>query len=211
MPDPSADRHDAGDLTALLAEASDGNVDALDRLVPLVYEQLRRIAHARLRSERPDHTLNTTALVHEAYIRLVAQTRVHWRDRAHFYGVAAEAMRRILINHANARLAAKRGGGAKPVPLDESLLPLDDEQADELIALDQALTRLREFNPRGARVVEYRFFIGLGNQEIAELLDVSVITVRRAWNAARAWLRRELAVGRSGGDAGPREGHAPRS
>lgn len=193
MPDPSEGGPDTGRVTALLAAAGDGNVDALDRLVPLVYDELRRIAHAKLRRERPDHTLNTTALVHEAYLRLVEQTRVRWRDRAHFYGVAAQAMRRILVNHAHARRAAKRGGGAQPVPLDESLLALDDRQIDELIALDEALARLRAFNPRGARVVEYRFFAGLTYEEVAPLLDVSVITVRRAWNAARTWLRRELA------------------
>jgi RNA polymerase sigma factor (TIGR02999 family) len=175
-------------------ENTDGDEAAIARLIPLVYDELRRIAHAQRRRERPDHTLNTTALVHEAYLRLVDQTRVQWRDRAHFYAVAALAMRRILVNHAEARRAAKRGGGIEPVPLDESVVALDDQQADDLLALDQALTRLRAFNPRGAQVVEYRFFAGLGYDEIAMLLNVSTVTVRRAWDAARAWLRRELSV-----------------
>ncbi|HEX7117701.1 MAG TPA: sigma-70 family RNA polymerase sigma factor [Longimicrobiales bacterium] len=182
-------------VTALLSRINAGDAEALDRLVSLVYDELRRIAHALRRRERPDHTIDTTALIHEAYLRLVDQTRVRWRDRAHFYGVAALAMRRVLVNYAEARRAAKRGGGAAVVTLDESILALDDRQADELLALDQALTRLRAFNPRGARVVEYRFFAGLSHDEIADLLGVSGITVRRAWDAARAWLRRELGDG----------------
>src|SRR5690606_18316107 len=131
----------------LLTAANEGDAEALDRLVPLVYDELRRIARAQLRRERPDHTLNATALVHEAYFRLVDQTRVQWRGRAHFYGVAALVMRRVLVNYAEARRAAKRGGGAEVVPLDEAVVALDDRQADELLALDEALTRLREFNP----------------------------------------------------------------
>jgi len=192
--------HDRAAVTTLLARVDAGDADALNRLVSLVYDELRRIAHAQLRRERRDHTLNTTALVHEAYMRLVDQTRVRWRDRAHFFGVAALAMRRILVNYAEARRAAKRGGGVAPVPLDEAALVLDDREVDELLALDEALGRLKAFNPRGAQVVEYRFFAGLGYDEIAALMDVSPITVRRAWEAARAWLRREL------GDALPDRG-----
>lgn len=182
-------------VTELLAEASGGNVEALNRLVPLVYDELRKIAHAQLRRERAGHTLNTTALVHEAYLKLVDQDRVEWRDRTHFYGVAAQAMRRILVNYAEARRAQKRGGDAEHVPLDESLVALDEAEIDELLALDQALTRLEEFNPRGAQVVEYRFFAGLQHDEVAEILDVSTVTVRRAWSAAKSWLRRELSAG----------------
>lgn len=182
-------------VTQLLAEASGGNVEALNRLVPLVYGELRKIAHAQLRRERAGHTLNTTALVHEAYVKLVDQDRVEWRDRAHFYGVAAQAMRRILVNYAEARRAQKRGGGAEKVALDESLIALDDTELDELLALDQALDRLKGFNPRGAQVVEYRFFGGLQHQEVAEVMDVSTATVRRAWTAAKSWLRRELSAG----------------
>lgn len=195
MADPYDDEPNEAAVTALLSKLDAGDVEALNRLVPLVYDELRRIAHAQLRRERADHTLNTTALVHEAYLRLVDQTRIRWRDRAHFFGVAALAMRRILVNYAEARRAAKRGGGAVPVPLEEATLVLDDHQVDELLALDQALVRLKEFNPRGAQVVEYRFFAGLGYDEIAALMELSPITVRRAWDAARAWLRRELADG----------------
>jgi RNA polymerase sigma factor (TIGR02999 family) len=182
-------------VTRLLAEASGGNADALNRLVPLVYDELRKIAHAQLRRERAGHTLNTTALVHEAYVKLVDQDRVEWRDRTHFYGVAAQAMRRILVNYAEARGAQKRGGGSEKVPLDESLVALDDAQLDELLALDQALNRLQAFNPRGARVVEYRFFAGLQHDEVAEIMELSTVTVRRAWSAAKSWLRQELSVG----------------
>ena len=191
--DPRVDPGDTARVTEILAEASHGNVEALNRLVPLVYDELRLIARAQLRRERAGHTLGTTALVHEAYLRLVDQDRVKWRDRAHFYGVAAQAMRRILVNYAHARRAAKRGGGAEIVTLDDAVVALDDRQADELLALDEALDRLKAFNPRGATVVEYRFFAGLGHEEVAAVLDVSAITVRRAWDAARAWLRRELA------------------
>lgn len=170
-------------------------MEALNRLVPLVYEELRKIAHVQLLRERAGHTLNTTALVHEAYVKLVDQDRVEWRDRTHFYGVAAQAMRRILVNYAEARRTQKRGGGAEKVPLDESLVALDDAQLDELLALDQALNRLQAFNPRGARVVEYRFFAGLQHDEVAEIMDLSAVTVRRAWSAAKTWLREELSVG----------------
>lgn len=184
-----------GPLTELLVEASDGNVDAMNQLVPLVYDELRALAHRQLRRERAGHTLGTTALVHEAYIRLVGQERVQWQGRSHFYAVAAQAMRRILVNYAEARKAAKRGGGAEHTPLEESLVGLGDigdQDLEEVLALDEALTRLKAFNPRGAAVVEYRFFGGLTHEEVAEVLDVSVVTVRRAWNAARSWLRREL-------------------
>ena len=179
-------------ITALLSQASGGNVDALNRLIPLVYDELRRLAHHRLRHERSDHTLNTTALVHEAYLKLVEQTRVEWKSRAHFYAIAAQAMQRILINYATMKKAEKRGGGAAHVPLEDVPIALDDAQADELIALDGALTRLGEFNKRGADVVTYRFFGGLTHDEIAEVMGTSSITVRRAWDAARIWLRREL-------------------
>lgn len=192
---PGTDDPGPDAVTHLLAEASGGNVDALNRLVPLIYDELRAIAHAQLRRERAGHTLNTTALVHEAYVKLVDQDRVQWRDRTHFYGVAAQAMRRILINYAEARRAQKRGGDAEKVRLEESLVALDDRQVDEILALDQALVRLESFNPRGARVVEYRFFGGLEHQEVAEILGVSAVTVRRAWSAAKSWLRRELAEG----------------
>jgi len=184
-PGPSA-------ITDLLEEASGGNVEALNRLVPLVYEELRVLARARRRGERSNHTLNTTALVHEAYMKLADQTRVKWRDRAHFYGVASQAMRRILVNHAEARNAQKRGGGRVEVPLDAVDLEMTDPEVEELLAIDRALNRLREFNERGAEVVAYRFFGGLTYEEIGEVIGTSAVTARRAWSAARSWLRREL-------------------
>ena len=189
----------AGEITRLLAEAALGNKEGLDRLLPLVYEELARLARHKLRSERIGHTLSTTALVHEAYLKLVDQSRVEWRDRHHFFAVASEAMRRILIDYAKQRHAAKRGGKAVHVELDlaggvvatDQLL--SDDQATELLALDDALERLASFNPQGARVVQYRFFGGLSNAEAAAVLGVSERTVRRSWTMAKAWLRNELA------------------
>jgi RNA polymerase sigma factor (TIGR02999 family) len=179
-------------LTELLAQASDGNVDALNRLLPIVYEELRRIAHSRLRFERADHTLSTTALVHEAYLKLVDQSRVQWQNRAHFFAIASRAMRRVLMDYADMRRAAKRGGSDRKVPLEDAGLILSGEAIDELLALDQALNRLAQFNARGAEVVAYRFFAGLSYEEIAEVMGTSPMTVRRAWTAARSWLHREL-------------------
>jgi RNA polymerase sigma factor (TIGR02999 family) len=180
------------ELTELLVQASGGNREALNRVFPLVYDELRRLAQRHLRSERADHTLNATALVHEAYVKLVDQTRVQWQNRAHFYAIASQAMRRILINYAEMRKAAKRGAGALHVSLEEAGVVLAIEQVDELLALDDALERLKAFNPRGADVVVYRFFGGLSYEEIAEVVGTSVITVRRSWSAAKSWLQREL-------------------
>jgi RNA polymerase sigma factor (TIGR02999 family) len=180
-------------LTTLLVEASGGNVDALNELFPLVYGELRRLARNRLRAEREGHTLSTTALVHESYLKLVDQTRVEWRNRAHFYAVAARAMRRILVNHAEARNAAKRGGGVAPAVLDDDALPADAPPPDQILAVHEALERLEAFNQRGAEVVTYRFFGGLTHEEIAEVMELSPVTVRRSWTAAKSWLRRELA------------------
>lgn len=191
MDEPAGAPSDDG-VTAKLVAASGGNVEALNELFPLVYEELRVLAQRRLRSEREDHTLNTTALVHEAYLRLARQSRVNWQGRAHFYAIASQAMRRILINHAEMRRAGKRGSGAMIVELDELGIVISDDQAEELLALNDALERLGEFNPRGATVVVQRFFGGMTNEEIAGALGTSTITVRRAWTAARSWLRREL-------------------
>lgn len=193
-----AAQREAGDISQLLNELSNGKPDAFDRLLPRIYGELKVMARHRLRAERADHTLNTTALVHEAYLKLVDQTRVEWRGRQHFFAVAAEAMRRILVDYARHRRTAKRGGDQRHVPLDEAeaLASTDEaltiEQADELLALDEALERLAAFNAQGARVVQYRFFGGLGHDQIAELLGVSERTVRRSWMVAKAWLRREL-------------------
>ena len=187
-----------GEITRLLAQASNGNKAAFDELVPLVYDELHKIASSRLRIEDSGHTLTPTALVHEAYLKLVEQERAEWQSRAHFFAVAALAMRRILINHAKTRARQKRGGGAVRLDLEaaeklgDTAVPFNDEQADELIALDGALAQLKEFNEEGAQVVEYRFFGGLQFKEIAEVIGVSEVTVRRRWTAARAWLRKEL-------------------
>ncbi|MGH7555499.1 MAG: sigma-70 family RNA polymerase sigma factor [Longimicrobiales bacterium] len=192
---------DSEALTELLAQASGGNSDALNRLFPLVYEELKRVAMAQLRSEREGHTLNATALVHEVYLKLIDQTRVEWQNRAHFFAIASRAMRRILVNYAEMKKAEKRGGGAVHVALDEAGVVLTDPQLEDLLALDQALERLRTFNPRGAEVVVCRFFGGLSWEEIADVVGMSPVTVRRAWVAAKSWLHRELA----GASPGPAE------
>lgn len=182
---------DSPDLTLLLEDLSGGDAAAADRLMPHVYDALQRIAHRQLRGERAGHTLDTTALVHEAYLKLVQQDGVAWQNRAHFFAVAAMAMRRILINYAHQRLAAKRGGGQAAVTFVEDAHPRT-AQPEALIALDEALDRLAALNERQSRVVTYSFFGGLTHEEIAEALGVSVPTVRRDWRLARAWLAREM-------------------
>lgn len=181
--------------TQLLRELSQGRRDALDDLIPVVYEELRRIAHTQLRRERPGHTLSTTAVVHEAYLRLVDIEAVEWQDRAHFFAMASRVMRRILIDYARARKRDKRGGDAVQVPLADALdVPM--QQADELLALDEALGRLEAASERQCRVVEYRCFGGLSVEETAAVLGTSPATVKRDWAFSRAWLNREL-----GGDS----------
>lgn len=179
------------DVTGLLAEWRDDNRLVEEQLFPLVYHELRRLARSHLRRERPDHTLQPTALVNEAYLRLVDQTRVKWRDRAHFFGIASRMMRRILVDHARARKAAKRGGGARKVTLQDHAQPADATDVD-LLALDEALTALTTLDPQGARVVELRYFGGLTIEETAEVMGTSPSTVKREWRAARTWLFREL-------------------
>jgi RNA polymerase sigma factor (TIGR02999 family) len=179
------------DVTGLLAELTGGNSEVVNALLPLIYDELHRAADNQLRHERRDHTLNATALVHEAYLKLIDQDRVTWQNRAHFLGVAAQAMRRILINYAEQRRAQKRGGDMVATTFDDDLVPRD-HRADELVDLDEALTRLKAISPRQAATVEYRFFAGLTHEEIAEVLQVSVPTVRRDWRLARAWLTNEL-------------------
>lgn len=177
----------AGAATQLLLAWSAGDRQALDQMLPLVYEELHRLAARYLSRERPDHTLQPTALVHEAYLRLINQRRVDWRNRAQFLGIAAGVMRRILVNHARDRAAAKRGGGRERVSI--SLVEAPSGGADvELIALEEALERLATLDPRKARVVELRFFGGLTTEEVADVLDVSRATVEREWSFARAWL-----------------------
>ncbi len=179
------------EITQLLCSLSDGNRQIVDSLLPLVYKELHQIAHVQLRNERRGHTLNATALVHEAYFKLVDQTRVSWQNRAHFFAIASQAMRRILINYAHQRKAEKRGGNKAFVTFIEENIP-KDQNPDELIALDEALTRLEKLNDRQSKVIEYWFFVGLTHEEIAEVLNVSVPSVRRDWRLARAWLSREL-------------------
>jgi RNA polymerase sigma factor (TIGR02999 family) len=164
---------------------------ALDRIVPAVYDELRAIAHRQLRAERDGHTLGTTALVHEAYLRLVDQRRADWQDRSHFFAVAARVMRRVLVDHARRRGAAKRGGPHHAVTLDRQDAAIDD-RAELIVAMDEALDRLAVLDERQARVVEFRFFAGFTEEETADLLGVSARTVRNDWVKARGWLFREL-------------------
>lgn len=181
----------AGSVTELLRAWGGGDAAALDQMVPLVYEELRRQAQRYLRRESPGHTLQTTALVHEAYLRLVDQRTARWESRAQFFGVAAQLMRRILVDHARGHHAAKRGGSAIQVPLEEDTAPAQERDVD-LLALDEALTRLAQLDERQAKVVELRYFTGLGIEETAEALGISPATVKREWTMARAWLKREL-------------------
>jgi len=168
-----------------------GDENAFNRLIALVYDELLRIAHAQLRREDSGHTLSTTGLVHETYLRLIDTSRVQWRDRVHFFGVTATVMRRVLVDHARQIKAAKRGGGAAALSLDETELAAE-ERANALVALDEALTRLTAMDERLGRVVEYRFFGGLSEEETAEVLGVSARTVRRDWVKAKGWLHQEL-------------------
>jgi RNA polymerase sigma factor (TIGR02999 family) len=175
----------------MLAELNGGNRTVVDAMLPHVYDELRATARRQLRGERADHTLNTTALVHEAYEKLVQQDRMTWQNRAHFLSIAALSMRRILLNYARDRAAQKRGGGAPVATFEDGMAPRT-VRAEELIDLDDALERLEEISERQSQVVTYRFFGGLTQREIAEVLGVSEPTVRRDWRLARAWLSREL-------------------
>jgi len=179
------------DVTQWLLDWSNGNKEALDKVIPLVYDELRRLADHYLRRERPDHTLQPTALVHEAYLRLVDQTNVRWQSRAHFFGITANLMRQILVNHALSRRAAKRGGEASKLSLDEAG-GLSQERDVDLVALDEALAHLATFDRRQSRIVELRFFGGLTVEEAAEVLGISPATVKRDWTVAKAWLHCEI-------------------
>ncbi|HTX34292.1 MAG TPA: sigma-70 family RNA polymerase sigma factor [Bryobacteraceae bacterium] len=190
---------DRQEVTAFLRAWSGGDRDALDRMIPIVYKELRRLAHRHIRRERPDHSLQTTALVNEAYLRLVEYNRMQWQDRAHFFAVSAQLMRRILIGYAR-RHNLKRGAGILHVTLDEAAIAVAGAgRATDLIALDDALNALSRFDPRKVQVVEMRFFGGLSLDETAEVLKVSAITVRRDLRTARAWLYRELTGGTDDG------------
>jgi RNA polymerase sigma-70 factor (ECF subfamily) len=179
------------DVTVLLLELTRGNQEAASKLMPLVYNELRRLARGYMRRERPDHTLQATALVHEAYLKLVKQRSVDWQGRSHFFGIAAQLMRRILIDHARGHLREKRGGAQEVLPLDEALV-FSPRQSAELVRLDEALERLAKLDPRQSKIVELRFFGGLSVEETAGFLGISPKTVKRDWSMAKAWLRSEL-------------------
>jgi RNA polymerase sigma factor (TIGR02999 family) len=180
--------------TQLLLDAAVGKQDAVDALLPIVYAEMRRLASSYLRRERFGHTLQSTALVHEAYMRLIDQ-KVSWQSRAHFMGIAAQTMRRILLDHVKRKVAAKRGGGQIAIELDESVIGTSPRDVD-LIALDDALSELAKIDPVRSRIVEMKFFGGLSNEEAAEVLGISGATVQRQWAGARAWLFHALKVGK---------------
>jgi RNA polymerase sigma factor (TIGR02999 family) len=184
----------SSNVTQMLHDWSHGDREVLDKLVPVVYEELRRQAARYLKRERPGHTLQTTALIHEAYIRLIDQKNVHWQNRAHFYAISAKLMRRILVDHARSRQAAKRGGSDIKLPLEEAMITPEGREVD-IVALDEALERLAAIDPQQSRVVELKFFSGMSVEETAEVLGVSTRTVKRDWNVAKAWLRREISEG----------------
>lgn len=178
-------------VTKMLRDWRNGDQEALEKLIPVVYDELRRQAAGYLRRERTGHTLQTTALIHEAYLRLINQQNIEWQNRAHFYAIAARLMRQILVDHARNRQAAKRGGSDIRVPLEEAVAISSGENVD-LVALDEALTRLAKIDSQQSRIVELRYFSGLSVEETAEVVGVSSRTVRRDWNVAKAWLRQQI-------------------
>lgn len=188
------------EVTQILIDWSKGDRAAADRLMPFIYDELRQIARGYLQGERADHTLQATGLVHEAYIRLVDQTATTWQNRAHFFGVAAGVMRRVLVDHARRHRAGKRGGRLDKLQFDEALVPAVERGVD-LVALDDALKDLAIRDPRQSQIVELRFFGGLTTEEAAEVIDVSARTIKREWRRAKAWLRREIVGEAKGADA----------
>jgi RNA polymerase sigma-70 factor (ECF subfamily) len=183
-----------GEITSLLAEWSDGNQAALDKLVPIMYGELHSLASVYMRDERPGHLLQTTALVNEAYLRLIDREQVNCHTRSQFLAVAAQVMRRVLVDYARGRDRAKRGGGEVPLPLDDAAV-VSDDRAGELLAINSALDNLAALDPRKGRVFELRYFGGMSVEEAAEALSVSPVTVARDWRMAKLWLRREMAPG----------------
>lgn len=182
------------EVSQLLLDWSKGDDTALNKLIPVIYQELQRLAHHYMRQERVEHTLQTTALVNEAYMRLVSYQMIQWQGRTHFFAVAAQAMRRILVEHARGRASVKRGGGMQKVSLDETAI-VSEAKAAELIAVDDALNRLEAWDPRKSKIVELRFFGGLSIDETAEALKISPTTVQREWRSAKAWLYRALSEG----------------
>jgi RNA polymerase sigma factor (TIGR02999 family) len=202
--EPQAPQDSPQEVTQLLIDWSNGDQNAFERLLPLVYNELRKLAGRYLARERQNHTLQSTALVHEAYLRLIDQNRVQWRNRAQFFGVASQMIRRILVDHARSHHAAKRGSGALKLSLDEAVAVPGGKDLD-LVALDDALRSLAEMDEQQARIVELRFFGGLSIEETAEVLNISPATVKRDWASAKAWLYRDMlrgGVGKAGGAAG---------
>ena len=188
----TAKNNSAANITELLRDWGEGNMQAMDKLLPLVYDDLRRSATLYLRLERPDHTLQPTALVNEAYLRLVDQRNVVWKNRGHFLAIAAQAMRRILVDHARSRNRQKRGGSVEDSPLEHTMVGPSGEDEVDVIALDEALSRLAILDARQERLVELRYFVGLSLEEAAEVLDISRATATREWMSAKVWLFREL-------------------
>jgi RNA polymerase sigma factor (TIGR02999 family) len=182
---------DSHEVTQLLIQWSNGDKAALDKLMPLIYAELRQLARHYMKSERSGHTLQTTALVNEAYLRLINRKQVHWQNRSHFFAIAAQLMRSILVDHARSHAYAKRGGGARKIALDDAMV-VSQQRATEVVALDDALKRLAEIDPQQSRIVELRFFGGLTIEETAEVLRLSPATIKREWGTAKAWLYHEL-------------------
>jgi RNA polymerase sigma factor (TIGR02999 family) len=181
------------DITVWLRQWSGGNAEALDELMPIVYAELHRQAASYLRRERVGHTLQPTALINEVYLKLIDQKNVNWQNRAHFFGIAAQAMRRILVDHAKSRHRAKRGGNAENLPIEAAEFAISRTNSVDLVALDEALSRLAELDERQARIVELRFFSGMSVEETAEIMGISAATVKNDWRSAKAWLFSELA------------------
>jgi RNA polymerase sigma factor (TIGR02999 family) len=182
------------EITQMLIELTDGNTEVVDVILPHIYGELRRLASSYLRRERSDHTLQPTALVHEAYIKLIDQKRVKWQNRAHFFGIAAQVMRRILMDHARKHNAEKRGGEFEKLPLEEEILIVSHDKSAELIALDDALEALAQLDEQKAKIVELRYFGGLSIEETAEVMGVSVPTINRQWRMAKAWLYGQISA-----------------
>lgn len=183
------------EITQMLIELTGGNKDVVNQILPHIYDELRRLAGNYLRRERSDHTLQPTALVHEAYMKLIDQKKVKWQNRAHFFGIAAQVMRRILMDHARKHSAEKRGGEAEKLPIEEEILVVSHGRSAELLALDEALEKLAQFDETKAKIVELRYFGGLSIEETAEVMGVSVPTINRHWRMAKAWLHAEVSGG----------------
>ncbi len=185
--------NDPNEITQMLIKLTDGNQDIVNQILPHIYDELRMLAGSYLRRERVDHTLQPTALVHEAYMKLIDQRQVQWQNRAHFFGIAAQVMRRLLMDHARKHTADKRGGVVEKLPLEEEILIVSHDKSAELIALDDALQTLGAMDEQKAKIVELRYFGGLSIEETAEVMNVSVPTINRQWRMAKAWLYSELA------------------